>query len=130
MPRHSSLLPPPPATAELEAAQFEQLQQTLVGRWLALHEIESEPRDVVVVPSLSLDGFQLAAIPGITHYEERMLFTLGLLRHPRARLVYVTSQPLHPAMLEYYLALIGGIPTALTRGRLTLVSCYDTSPRP
>ncbi len=130
MPRHSSLLPPPPATAELEAAQFEQLQQTLVGRWLALHEIESEPRDVVVVPSLSLDGFQLAAIPGITHYEERMLFTLGLLRHPRARLVYVTSQPLHPAMLEYYLALIGGIPTAHTRSRLTLVSCYDTSPRP
>ncbi len=129
-PRRSSILPPPPPTEEVEAYQFQQLQQTLVGRWLALNEIESEPRDVVVVPSLSMDGFQLAAIPGITHYEERMLFTLGLLRHPRARLVFVTSQPLHPAMLDYYLALIGGIPTAHARNRLTLISCYDTSPRP
>ncbi|MEZ4219751.1 MAG: peptide ligase PGM1-related protein [Polyangiaceae bacterium] len=128
--RHSSLLPPAPASEEHEHHQFTLLQRTLVDRWLALHQIESEPRDVVVVPSLSLDGFQLSAIPGITHYEERMLFTMGLLRNPRARLVYVTSQPLHPAMLDYYLALIGGIPTAHARSRLTIMSCYDTSPRP
>jgi hypothetical protein len=89
--------------------------------------VEAGARDVVV--ALSLDGFQLAAIPGI-NYEERMLFTLGLLRHPRARLVYVTSQPLNPAVLEYFLALIGGIPTAHVRERLTMIACYDTSPRP
>jgi hypothetical protein len=59
-----------------------------------------------------------------------MLFTLGLLRNPRARLVYVTSQPLHPSVLEYYLALIGGIPTAHARERLSMIACYDTSPRP
>ncbi|MBX3126156.1 MAG: hypothetical protein KF718_05545 [Polyangiaceae bacterium] len=128
-PRLSTIRPPSPPTERLEKREFKRLQQGLVERWLALHEIESVPRDVVVVPSLSLDGFQLGNIPGITHYEERMLFTLGLLRHPRARLVYVTSQPLHPAILDYYLALIGGIPTAHARERLTLVSCYDTSPR-
>ncbi len=128
--RLSTIRPPGPPSDRWEKSEFKRLQQTLVERWLGLHEIESVPRDVVVVPSLSLDGFQLANIPGITHYEERMLFTLGLLRHPRARLVFVTSQPLHPAMLDYYLALIGGIPTAHARERLTLVSCYDTSPRP
>ena len=111
-------------------AKHRLLQQSLVDRWLALREIEAGPRDVVVVPSLSLGSFQLAAIPGVTHYEERMLFTLGMLRNPRARLVYVTSQPLHPAMLDYYLALIGGIPMAHARRRLTMMSCYDTSPRP
>ena len=113
-----------------EVEEFRRLQDTLVDRWIRLSGIESRPRDVVVVPSLSLDGFQLAAIPGITHYEERMLFTLGLLRHPRCRLTYVTSQPLHPAIVDYYLALIGGMPTAHARDRLTLVPCYDTSPRP
>lgn len=128
--RHLTRQLAPPPTRSKEVAEFKRLQRTLVDRWLALHGIESGPRDVVVVPSLSLDGFQLAAIPGITHYEERMLFTLGLLRHPRARLVFVSSQPLHPAMLDYYLALIGGIPTAHARERLTMVSCYDTSPRP
>jgi hypothetical protein len=112
------------------ATQFHKLQKKLVDRWLKLRELESGKRDVVVVPSLSLDGFQLGAIPGITHYEERMLFTLGLLRHPRARLVYVTSQPLNPAVVDYLLALIGGIPTAHVRERLTLIACYDTSPRP
>jgi hypothetical protein len=113
-----------------ENANFQRLQKKLVDRWLGLHNAEAVPRDVVVVPSLSLDGFQLAAIPGITHYEERMLFTLGLLRHPRARLVYVTSQPLNPSVVEYFLALIGGIPTAHVRERLTMIACYDTSPRP
>ena len=128
--RHLTRQLAPARTRDVESKEFGRLQQTLVDRWLALHDMDNRPRDVVVVPSLSLDGFQLAAIPGITHYEERMLFTLGLLRHPRARLVYVTSQPLHPAVLDYYLALIGGIPTAHARERLTMIACYDTSPRP
>ena len=113
-----------------EVTEFRRLQKKLVDRWQKPNAIHTLHRDVVVVPSLSLDGFQLAAIPGITHYEERMLFTLGLLRSPRARLVYVTSQPLNPAVVDYFLALIGGIPTAHARERLTLIACYDTSPRP
>jgi hypothetical protein len=122
--------PPPPSGPEAATHQFKLLQQRLVERWSKLHDIESGARDVVVIPSLSLDGFQLAAIPGINHYEERMLFTMGLLRQPRARLVYVTSQPLHPTLIDYFLALIGGIPTAHARQRLTLLACYDSTPRP
>ncbi len=119
----------PPGSLVEEVERFKKLQRKLVDRWLSLNDIEAGPRDVVVVPSLSLDGFQLAAIPGINHYEERMLFTMGLLRNPRARLIYVTSQPLDPVLVDYYLALIGGIPTAHARGRLTLLCTYDSTPR-
>ena len=61
------------------------------------------------------------------HYEERMLFALNLLRHPRARLVYVTSAPIHPAAVDYMLSLISGIPNEHMRGRLTVISLYDNS---
>ena len=53
----------------------------------SLRDISAGPRDVVVVPSMSLDGFEASSIPGFSYYEERMLFTVMLLRHPRARLV-------------------------------------------
>ncbi len=120
----------PPTDPDAERTEFRTLQRALLDRWWSLRDIETGPRDVVVVPSLSLDGFQLSEIEGINHYEERMLFTLGMLRRPRARLVYVTSQPLHPTVVDYYLALIGGIPTAHARERLTLLSTYDSTPIP
>ncbi len=124
-----SYRPPPLLSPESERSEFKLLQQKLADRWQRWNDIEGGPSDIVVIPSLSLDGFQLAAIPGINHYEERMLFTLGRLRNPRARLVYVTSQPLDPALVDYYLALIGGIPTAHARERLALLSTYDATPR-
>ncbi len=127
--RRPSIPPTPALSSDEEVKRFKALQQKLVDRWLSLSDVEGGPRDVVVIPSLSLDGFQLAAIPGINHYEERMLFTMGLLRNPRARLVYVTSQPLDPILVDYYLALIGGIPTAHARDRLTLLCTYDSTPR-
>ena len=85
--------------------------------------------DIVIIPSLSLEGLPMADIPGVTHYEERMLFTLSLLKHPRAHLVYVTSQPLHPATIDYLLSLLQGIPMAHARQRLTMLATYDASPR-
>ncbi|MBW2461179.1 MAG: carboxylate-amine ligase [Deltaproteobacteria bacterium] len=72
----------------------------------------------------------MSTIAGVNHYEERMLFTLMLLRHPRARLVYVTSQPIHPAMIDYFVAMVRGISASHVRDRLTLLSTYDSSPRP
>ena len=65
---------------------------------------------MVVVPSLSLDLEVQAKITGVTHYEERMLCLLMLLRLPRTHLVYVTSQPVHPAVIDYYLHLLPGCP--------------------
>jgi len=83
-----------------------------------------------VVPSLSLHPDELAKIDGVQHYEERMLFTLMLLRMPRTRLVYVTSQPIAPGIIDYTLNLLPGIPTVHARERLLLVSCHDGSDRP
>ena len=131
--RRSSSFPPPalangPTLAE-EVDRFQALQQTLLERWQHLRDIDAQPKDVVIIPSLSLEGLPMANISGITHYEERMLFSFSLLRHPRAHLVYVTSQPLHPATVDYQLSLLHGIPTAHARQRLTLLSTYDGSPR-
>ncbi len=54
----------------------------------------------LVVPSLSFDVDELAKIRGISFYEERLLFTLIRLRDPRARVIYVTSQPIHPEIID------------------------------
>jgi len=116
-------------SAEEELAAFRALQQTLVDRWMALRDVDSGPRDVVVVPSLSLEGLHLSTISGITHYEERMLFTVMLLGHPRAHLVYITSEPLHPATVDYFVGLVPGVPVAHVRSRLTLLCTHDASPR-
>src|SRR6202043_959275 len=47
----------------------------------------------------------------------------------RARMVYVTSQPVHPLILEYYFQLLAGMPASHARSRLTLLCAYDASPR-
>ena len=88
------------------------------------------PRTVVVVPSMSLEASELAKIPGVMHYEERMLCLLMLLRLPRTQLIYVTSLQLDPAVIDYYLHLLPGIPTMHARRRLDLVSVDDPSLTP
>ena len=49
-------------------------------------------------------------------YEERFLFLLLLLRQPRLRMVYITSMPIAPAIVEYYLALLPGVIPSHARG--------------
>jgi hypothetical protein len=63
-------------------------------------------------------------------YEERFLFFLLLLTQPRARMIYVTSQAIHPSVIEYYLDLLPGIIPRHAMRRLTLLAPYDDSPRP
>ena len=62
-------------------------------------------------------------------YEERFLFLLMLLRQPRLRMVYVTSMPIAPEIIEYYLALLPGVIPSHARARLSLVAVHDSSPR-
>jgi len=88
------------------------------------------PRTVVVIPSLSMDAEVMAKIAGVHHYEERMLCLLMLLRLPHTRLIFVTSQPVAPAIIDYYLHLLPGIPGDHARRRLTLLTCHDASNRP
>jgi hypothetical protein len=108
-----------------ERAAFGRLQARLPELMRRVFHDRVAPRTVVVVPSLSMDPGTLQRVPGALHYEERHLSMLLLLRMPNTRLVYVTSQPLHPLVVDYYLNMMRGVPTAHARARLELLSAYD-----
>lgn len=108
---------------------FSCLQAQLPNRWQSIDEFDRSPRQILVVPSLSLDQAELMKVQGVHHYEERLLFSLIRLRNPETRLIYVTSQPLHPSIVDYYLELLPGIPSSHARDRLDLFSTYDSSLR-
>lgn len=113
-----------------EAARYEvfdRLQGRMPSVWQAMRR--DEPREsVVVVPSMTLD--RVVSSPGgmSQALEERFLFLLLLLRQPRLRMVYVTSQPINPLVVEYYLSLLPGVIPAHARSRLSLVSVDDSGP--
>src|SRR5205085_9610405 len=88
--------------------------------------LNEDEQTIVVVPSLDVEmkGSEMQA------YEERFLFLLLLLRQPRARLVYVTGQAIHPSVVDYYFDLMPGVISSHARKRLFLVSPLDASPRP
>jgi PGM1 C-terminal domain len=114
--------------AELEA-RFEALQRKLVPQWELIEAFTDEPYGIVVVPSLTgvdlpLDSTKRQA------YEERYLFLLLLLRQPRASVVYVTSEPIQPSVIDYYLGLLPGVVASHARRRLYLVSPDDGGPPP
>jgi hypothetical protein len=109
---------------------FGDLQGQLRHRWQTMEQFDSDDADIVVIPSLSLDQRELLKIEGFHHYEERLLFSLIRLRNPHTRLVYITSQPLHPSVIDYYLQLLPGIPFSHARDRLLLLSTYDSSLSP
>jgi hypothetical protein len=119
---------PSGVSAERAAAQFDQLQRKLVPLWELIESFNQHEQTIVVVPSMSVD----VAITGLEAqgYEERFLFLLLLLAQPRARMIYVTSQAVHPSVIEYYLDLLSGVIPSHALRRLTLLSPYDDSPRP
>jgi len=127
------VIPKPPFPVDLapeaEIAAFRELQTRLPSVWEALTMADEEPHTSVVVPSMTLDQSELRKLAGASFYEERLLFLLIRLRNPRARVVYVTSQPVHPMILDYYFQLLAGIPASHARSRLTLLCAYDASPR-
>ncbi|NEU72595.1 carboxylate-amine ligase [Hassallia byssoidea VB512170] len=113
-----------------QADRFRDLQLTLRDRWKTIELFDNSDADILVVPSLSIDQRELQKIEGCEHYEERLLFSLMRLRNPRTRLIYVTSMPLHPSVIDYYLQLLPGIPFSHARNRLLLLSTYDSSLKP
>ncbi|HVR96810.1 MAG TPA: peptide ligase PGM1-related protein [Thermoanaerobaculia bacterium] len=125
--------PKPPFATELdpetEIAEFRRLQIQFPDIWNALTLRDEEPHTSVVVPSMTLDQSELKKLAGVSFYEERLLFLLMRLRNPRARVVFVTSQPVHPMILDYYFHLLAGIPASHARSRLTMLCAYDASPR-
>jgi hypothetical protein len=110
--------------------RFQALQAELGRQYASLFADPAAQRTVLVVPSLSLDPEVMAKVTGVAHYEERMLCLLMLLRMPRTRVIYVTSTPISPAIIDYYLHLLPGVPGGHARRRLTLLSCDDSSYAP
>jgi hypothetical protein len=123
------MIPKPPFERDLslasEIGEFARLKGRLQELWAAVFPADDQPYTSVVVPSV-----HQAREPWSIYLEERLLFLLIRLRNPQARLVYVTSQPLHPWVVEYYLQLLFGVPASHARARLTLLSAHDHSPRP
>lgn len=116
--------------SERELKEFEALKARLPHIWDATHSDVDYAHTSVIVPSLSVNQEELGKVIGASFYEERLLFALIRLRNPNARVVYITSQPLHPDIVEYYLQLLDGVPLRHARQRLHTLSVWDGSPRP
>ena len=113
-------------------ATFDELQSKLRRVWpsLTLRSIGDVERTAVVVHSLSFDVPD-HLVPVFPAYEERFLcLVLSLLRAPRSRVVYVTSQPVHARLLDYYFGLVPELDTAEARSRFSAVSLVDGSNQP
>jgi hypothetical protein len=119
---------PEPKVATESQDQFDQLQKKLVPLWKSIQSFNQDPQTIVVVPSMSIDLAGAGAV--VQAYEERYLFLLLLLRQPRARLIYVTSQTILPSIIDYYLDLLPGVIPSHARQRLFLLAPLDGSVRP
>jgi hypothetical protein len=116
---------------EFDARAFGALQRSLVPMWpdMTMRRRTGE-RTLLIISSVSM------ALPEHFHallpaYEERYLsYVLTLVQAPATRVIYVTSQPMLPRMLDYYLELIPGVDRDDLRNRLFPVSVGDWSPVP
>jgi hypothetical protein len=108
---------------------FDQVQSRMPEVWKRMR-LNETGESVVVVPSVTVD--RVVAQGGALNQamEERFLFLLLLLRQPRLRMIYVTSMPIDPSIVEYYLALLQGVIPSHARARLSLVAVGDSSSRP
>lgn len=120
--------PAPGSDDELQA--FEKIQQGFAEQFDLFFPDNLAAKTIVVIPSLSLDQEVLAKVKGAIYYEERLLCLLMLLRMPRTNVVYVSSMPIDPFIVDYYLHLLPGITGYHARERLTMISCYDGAALP
>ncbi len=107
---------------------WEQRQQAFVQRVGPLQAGRLAAGTVVVLNSLSFAGTELRKITGVLHYEERLLYMLLFLAQPDVRVVYPTSLPVDPAIVDYYLRFVPD--PAAARERLHMVSIGDPTIQP
>jgi hypothetical protein len=111
----------------MRSPEFDELQRRLRALWpsVTLRSIGDVERTVVVVHSISMDvPDQL--IPVFPAYEERFLcLVLSLLRSHNSRVIYVTSQPILPRLVDYYFRLVPELDTPEARSRFAVVSLVD-----
>jgi hypothetical protein len=113
-------------------AKFEQLQARLreLAPQLTVRSFDPDERTIVVVHSLSLDVPRrlLQVMPA---YEERFLcLVLSIVRQPATHVVYLTSQPILPRLVDYWLRLVPRVDREEIRSRLSVLSVGDSTPRP
>ena len=88
---------------------------------------------VVVLPSMTIPlpaEVVAFAAPVLRTHEERLLCFLPMLRQDSTHLVYLSSVEVPAAAVDYWLGLVPGLDAARARGRLTMLSLDDSSPRP
>src|SRR5262245_26900839 len=105
-----------PALSDDALRRFDSLQAGLVPQWKLIGSVNAYEQTMVVVPSTSVES----DAPGLLQqaYEERLLCLLLLLKKPRARIVYVTSRPILPSILDYYLSLLPGLIASQAKKRV------------
>jgi hypothetical protein len=110
------------------AARFAELQERMLSVHAAMRA-QRPGRSIVIVPSRTIDKWyeHRAATQA---YEERLLCLLPMLRDPGLSIVYLTSAPVAPGIVDYYLSLLPEPERRSARARLTLLSTQDASPRP
>jgi ribosomal protein L34E len=113
-----------------ETGKFAALQEKLKHIWADLQTDPEYEHTSIIVPSLSVNQEELSKVLGSAFYEERLLFALIRLKNPNARLIYLTSQPVHPDIVDYYLQLLDGVTLNHARQRLQMISVCDASSRP
>ncbi|MEO6713686.1 MAG: peptide ligase PGM1-related protein [Mycobacteriales bacterium] len=115
-----------------DVRRFTEVQSQLADMWpsMTMRTMDSQQRTIVVVSSMSM-WVPPQLTPVFPAYEERYLFlVLSLLRAPRTEVVYVTSQPVLPRLVDYFLELMPRLTADDVRRRLTLISVGDSSARP
>ena len=119
--------PSPVRGSTAEAIRFKKIQQRFPKQFEHVFPDKLAPRTVIIIPSLTMDPEILSKISGVNHYEERLLCMLMLLRMPRTNVIYVTSEPIDPVIIDYYLHMLPGITGYHAQRRLTLLNCHDSS---
>ena len=110
-----------------QSTEFDRRQRAFVERMQGRGLEALESGTIVVIPSISFDDSELRKIVGINHYEERMLFVLLWLHNPDLRIVYVTSELVDEAIVDYYLSFLDKPEEA--RERLQMLHLGDPRPR-
>jgi hypothetical protein len=86
-------------------------------------------RSIVVVPSRTINKWHEPAAE-TQAYEERLLCLLLGLGDPDLHVTYVSSSPIAPVIVDYYLSMLSPARQRTARSRLTLLSANDATSRP
>lgn len=117
---------PAPGSQE-EKKLYKKIQERFAEEFDKAFPDKLAPKTIIIIPSLTMDQEILSKVQGFIHYEERLLCMLMLLRMPKTHVVYITSMPVDPVIIDYYLHLLPGITGHHAQKRLHLLSCYDAS---